>query len=119
VAAARADFVPPSLGTVSVQIESGTAVVQWDTDEPADALVRYSLDSSLSLAVTNARPATNHAVVLNDLVAGRRYYFIAVSSDDAGNTATNDNQGQRFSFVARDRRSCSWSTPTCLISSAM
>jgi Zn-dependent protease with chaperone function len=43
---------------------------------------------ALNLVASNSMLTTSHAINLGNLAAGATYYFIVVSTDDAGNTAT-------------------------------
>ncbi|HLP78419.1 MAG TPA: fibronectin type III domain-containing protein, partial [Candidatus Paceibacterota bacterium] len=80
----------------------GQATISWLTDEPASSVLRYGTNasiSSLTLGITNAVRTTTHSVDLRGLVAGRTYYFLVASTDEAGNTGTNSNGGALFSFT--------------------
>jgi len=100
IAIAVADLIPPIITNVSVTNEFGTMVVSWTTDERANSVVRFNTNATLSRVMTNAALVTMHEVDLTNLVAGRTYRFAVSSTDAAGNTATNDNGGALFSFVA-------------------
>ncbi|HKS36824.1 MAG TPA: fibronectin type III domain-containing protein, partial [Verrucomicrobiae bacterium] len=64
------------------------------------AIVRYGTNAALSLAATNLILELSHAIALGDLLEGATYQFVVVSADEAGNVATNDNNGNFFGFVA-------------------
>jgi hypothetical protein len=100
-ATARGDLVPPVLTSVVVSNEFGQTLVSWQTDEPADSVVRYSRNLGLGRAATNEARVTGHTVSLPELAPGQTYYFHVASTDEAGNTATNNNGGALFSFVAQ------------------
>ena len=100
-ATARGDLVAPVLTAVVVSNEFSQTLITWQTDEPANSVVRYSLNLSLRRAVTNDDRATSHTVALPDLLPGLTYHFHVASTDEAGNTATNNNGGALFSFVAQ------------------
>jgi hypothetical protein len=100
VATARADLVPPVITNVALVTEFGQTLVTWQTDEPANSSVRYNTNQSLTLLATNATLTTQHSLALPGLVPDRTYYYLVVSRDEAGNTATNNNGGTLFSFVA-------------------
>jgi hypothetical protein len=99
-ATAHADLVPPVIFSVGTSNSFGKTVVFWETDEPANSIVRYNTNSSLNFGATNGVLSTGHSVSLSDLIAGRTYFYSVVSVDEAGNRATNDNGGALFSFVA-------------------
>jgi subtilisin family serine protease len=100
VATAVADLVPPVLTGVHVTNQFGHVIVSWVSDEPASSVVCIDTNSSLTRAVTNATMVTQHSVVVDGLIVGTNYFFRVSSTDEAGNTATNDNGGALFSFVA-------------------
>ncbi len=103
IASARADLVAPVLQAVYVTNDFGQAVVSWLSDEPGTSIVRYGTNATLTgttWAVTNTALTTGHAMALDNLVAGQSYFYYVVSADEAGNTATNNNGGALFSFVA-------------------
>lgn len=99
LAQAVGDLVAPLISGVNATNEFGEVRVRWRTDEPARALVRYGTNAALPLAVTNAVLATDHDVSLGNLTPGRTWYFVVVATDEAGNSATNNNQGALFSIV--------------------
>jgi len=84
-----------------------TATISWETDEPANSLVRFdtgqvpwsSLDSSQSSAIMT----TQHHVTLTGLSNGQRYYFQVANTDADGNGPDTDigdnNPFSRSSFV--------------------
>ena len=102
------DLLPPVISGVGTSNSFGNTVVFWQTDEPANAIVRYSTNTALNLAATNAAFSVAHSVALQDLFPGRTYQFVVISQDEAGNRATNNNGGALYSFVAA-------SAPTVLL----
>ncbi len=99
-ATARADLVPPVLTNVAVTNEFGSMLITWQSDEPANSIVRYNTNTPLVGAVTNVTLTQDHEVRLADLVPGATYQFQVISYDEAGNCATNNNGGAYYSFVA-------------------
>ena len=99
-ATARGDLLPPIISGVGTSNSFGNTAVFWQTEESANAIVRYNTNSALTYAVTNGFFTDSHAVVLPDLIAGRTYFYAVISEDEAGNRSTNDNGGSLFSFVA-------------------
>ncbi len=99
-ATARGDLLAPVLSNVSTESAFGKTFVQWQSDEPANSIVRFGTNANLINAVTNRAFEESHEVVLEELIPGRTYFFEVISSDYAGNTGTNDNGGALFSFVA-------------------
>jgi hypothetical protein len=99
-ATARGDLQPPVIFGVGSSNSFGRAVVFWDTDEPARSVVRFGTNATLNFAATNTLLTADHALILEDLIPGRTYFYLVISEDEAGNRATNNNGGALFSFVA-------------------
>lgn len=99
-ATARADLVAPVLSNVTATNAFGRMLVHWQSDEPSDSIVRYGTNTALTLSATNFILTSSHEVELNDLISGRTYFYGVISTDEAGNRATNNNNGALFSFVA-------------------
>ena len=99
-ATAVADLLPPVITSVTATNQFGQMVVSWTTDEPANSVVRFNTNSTLSLAATNFALVVDHAVELTNLLTGRTYRYAVSSTDAAGNTSTNNNGGALYSFVA-------------------
>lgn len=100
ISTARADLVPPVLTSVAKTNEFGYTLITWTTDEPANSVVRFNTNSTLNKAITNAALAADHAVALTGLLSNKTYFFHVASTDEAGNTATNNNGGLLFNFVS-------------------
>jgi len=101
LATATIDTVLPVITNVSAVTDYGNATVGWTTSKPADSLVQYG--ESVLLGRTAYAPAlvTNHTVLVGNLQADRDYYYQVVSTDPAGNTAVDDNQGSLYTFTTR------------------
>jgi hypothetical protein len=103
-ATAQADFLPPVISAVTVTDQFGEARLNWITDELANSVVRYGTNTSRqtwTLAATNNVLTTNHSLSLNGLRPNFTYFLYISSTDEAGNTVTNDNAGTLFSVVIR------------------
>jgi len=98
---ATADLVPPVISQVIATNRFGQTVVSWMTDEPANGVVRFNTNSSLTRAATNYVFSTTHAVELTNLIVGHTYFYAVESTDIAGNTATTNNNGVPYTFVAQ------------------
>ncbi len=100
-ASATAMLSPPVISSVSTNFDLGVITITWQTSEAADSVLYYGTNrSDLNLVASNATLTTSHAISLGNLPAGATYYFVVVSTDDAGNTATNNNSGASYSFVS-------------------
>jgi hypothetical protein len=96
----RADLVPPVITSVVATNEFGQTVITWTTDEPASSVVRYNTNSTLSNVFLNTGLTTEHSVAISGLISNQTYFFHVASTDEAGNSVTNNNGGSLFSFVA-------------------
>ncbi|MCX6896508.1 MAG: S8 family serine peptidase, partial [Verrucomicrobia bacterium] len=98
--AATARLLPPVISNLAAAVDLGLMTITWQTDEPADSVVRYSTNFTFSLATTNAELSATHTIRLYNLAPGQTYHFLVSSTDEAGNTATATNGGAYYSFVA-------------------
>jgi subtilisin-like proprotein convertase family protein len=93
------DCTAPTISDVAVSgITGGEATVTWSTTEPADSRVTYGEVVPGTTTVDEAL-ATSHSVLLDRLDECSVYRFSVSSTDAAGNTATDDNQGEFYSFA--------------------
>ena len=108
----QGDTTAPVISSVSAGKLSGeSATVTWTTDEVSDGWVQYGITSGTYenaagdyLVNADAESyATDHTVVVNNLVPSTKYYFVAVSTDAAGNKAISDE----FSFTTKSPSSLS------------
>ncbi len=97
---AAGDLVPPVITSVATASQFGQTLVTWITDEPANSIVRFNTNATLLRSATNSSLVIEHAVELTNLVAGLTNRYLVISTDAAGNTATNNNGGVLFDFVA-------------------
>jgi len=83
-----ADFVldttPPSLSNVSALAGATTAVVRWDTSEPATSRVDYGTTSAYGDSESSSTQVTSHSVALTGLAPETLYHFEITSVDNAG-----------------------------------
>ena len=100
-ATGHVDTLPPSISGVSAASDYEEAVISWETDELADALVQFG-ESRLDFPVNRVAYVSDldlaHEVRLPSLVPDRTYYYQVVSRDAAGNTAVDDNHGNFYTF---------------------
>lgn len=100
-ASATADLIAPVLSGVAVTTDLGVITITWQTSEPANSILHYGTNSlDLNLVITNSALVTNHSIKIGGLIEGKTYYFSVSSSDPAGNSVTDNNSGNFFSFVA-------------------
>jgi hypothetical protein len=101
VATAVVDCQPPVISNVAVtDLRPHSATVSFDTDEPAQALVRYGLACGmLGQSKPGLGVATHHSVRLSGLQADSAYFLTIDVADEAGNAATDDNAGGCYAFT--------------------
>jgi hypothetical protein len=100
-AEAVGDFNPPVISGVGDTNRFGKQLVTWLTDEPARSIVFYGTNINSMSSMTNSLLRTSHDATLDNLVAGRTYFYSIVAIDPAGNRSTNNNNGAYFTFVSR------------------
>ena len=98
-ATALADLRDPVISNVAIASEFGRVVVRWTTDEIASSGVLYNNGQPPTRVTTNSLLETAHEMEITNLVYGQTYHFAVFSTDEAGNTATNDNGGAGYAFV--------------------
>lgn len=72
-----------------------SAVVTWDTDEPADSQVSYGEGTSGDFSNSTGKdtaPAMSHLVVISNLKAAQTYHVKAKSADKSGNLSQSNSQ---------------------------
>lgn len=88
--AAAPDTTPPSISGVRVEgVANGSAVVLWETGEPADGLVEWGTGGSCRLSAAEDGFRLDHRVVLAGLRPDTLYRYRVRSSDPSGNAAVS------------------------------
>ena len=92
-----ADITAPSLSNIVVNnIAATSARVEWDTNEDATSKVYYgtatSLDTATATFFSESELDNSHSVDLTGLTSSTTYYYVVESKDEAGNTATSDEE---------------------------
>ncbi len=105
----RVETVPPVISAVEIEPGYVDALVYWDTDEPADALVQYGESPLLGRTAYVDALETLHEVTLDGLEPDRAYYYRIVSRDNAGNVTVDDNGGALYTFQTLAPLSAPWS----------
>jgi hypothetical protein len=108
VATATIDTVPPVITQVSATTRYGDAIVSWTTSKPSDSLVQYGESILLDRTAFSGQLVTNHAVSISSLSANRSYFYQVTSTDAAGNTATDDDQGALYTFTTQKAPQPPW-----------
>ncbi len=86
---AAPDITPPVISNVNAtDITDLSVKITWDTDEPADSLVRYGTESgNYTDNVSDSAYVTSHAIDLTELAPETTYYYVVNSTDKSGNLA--------------------------------
>ncbi len=108
-ALARVDTIPPSITGVAADPDYEQATISWTTSESCDALVQFGESQFLDHSAANLFFDTAHEVVLSGLQPDTKYFYQVVSRDAAGNTVTDDNHTNLFSFRTRKPITPPWS----------
>ena len=102
---AVSDNLPPVLldGPTVVNITHQSAVIRWSTDESADSVIEYGVNTD-DLSQTQARSAlvNNHNIPIVGLQADTTYYFRVLSHDTASNEMVSDT----YSFTTTATQNC-------------
>ena len=93
------DTSPVISDVAATNLRFNRATILWTTDEPADSVVHYGASAPPGATRSDARRVLSHSVTLSGLVENTTYYFSVESTDEAGNTALDDNGSAYYSFV--------------------
>lgn len=97
------DKTPPAISDIKVtDIKTNSATITWKTNEPADSVVNYGLDSSYGLTVGSPTPSTVHSVVLSSAFIKplKKYSFVISSTDTNGNKQTSQPSSFKAAGIA-------------------
>lgn len=93
------DIIPPQIiaGPLVTSITDDQATIVWETDEPSDSYIEFTLDSTFGELDTLAAPpetktlaedVTSHSITLTNLTPDTLYYFRVASVDIEDNGPT-------------------------------
>jgi hypothetical protein len=101
-ASAVADYKPPSIVSLETSSQRTVTTVEFRTSEPTRAEVRFSqTNGGPYLSIQKDPPLSEqHSIQLRGLAPQTQYYLVVALTDEAGNEAVADNDGQSYSFVA-------------------
>jgi len=95
---ALVDDTPPIISDVTVSsVRFNRATINWLTDEPADSSIWYGT-STPDLSTASTMSVTDHSLAVSGLLENTTYYFWVESTDEAGNTASDDNGSAYYTF---------------------
>lgn len=102
---ASIDCIAPAVTNLDIgSINGAGATITLDSDEAAQARVRYGLScAATTLQASGPAGALAHAIALGGLDPLTTYYFTIEVTDGAGNTTTDDNGGACYQFTTTDR----------------
>ena len=93
-------LTPPNITGVNADPLRFSATITWDTDEPADSIVKYGMSTAnINETATDVTLVTVHSITLTSLQPLTTYYFEVLSSDDWGNQARDNNSNQFYTFT--------------------
>ncbi len=86
VVAQSSDTTSPEISNVTIEeVNDKSLTITWETDEEADSLVNYGLQPDLGIVRVPVPDRRFHSITLDNLEAGRTYYFRVISADENGN----------------------------------
>lgn len=94
------DDSPPIIDRVQIaNVRFSRATVEWRTDEPADSVVYWGITPPPMSTTWNTRLVYNHTISLTGLTENTTYCVAVQSTDEAGNTAYDDNGTSYYRFT--------------------
>ncbi len=97
-ATATIDCRAPGISNIRTEADHESLTITFATDEAGTTLVRWGLTKPPTTVVSDsALTAGDHSVTIEGLDPCQRIYFEIQSTDEAGNTATDDDGGQWYS----------------------
>lgn len=77
----------------AIDIAENSAIITWDTDDLSDSRIRYGTSSgSYATTVYDGSLVASHSLSATGLGSGTRYYYVAVSTNADGYSATSSEQ---------------------------
>ena len=97
---ATIDDNPPIISGVAVtDLRFNRAIIHWTTNEPGDSVLYWGTSIPPGNTVADARRVLDHTPKLRGLTEGTTYYFAVQSTDQAGNTALDNNNTAYYQFT--------------------
>lgn len=97
-ATSQIDTDLPAISGISSEAEYQEAIIRWETTEPTDGLVQFGESTFLGRTSYDGLFSDGHELLLRGLLPDRIYFYQVVSRDRAGNTITDDNHGEFYTF---------------------
>ena len=89
------DVTAPKItsGPGAIDVTQDSARIVWTTNEDSDSVVKYGRKPGTYTEQTSSSlMTTNHQVLLKNLAADAKYYYIVESSDAGGNTVQSSQR---------------------------
>ncbi len=84
------DMAPPVISAViAADVAFASATISWATDELADSVVEFGVDTGYGGSVTSAELVIDHSIALTGLTSSTTYHFRVRSTDASGNEAVS------------------------------
>lgn len=102
---ALVDIKPPTMLSQTItRINVDSARIKILSDEPTSVTIYYStLPTGFKTALSKTALATEHEMYLTPLKTNTPYFYLIRLTDQAGNSATYDNDGALFAFQTKQR----------------
>jgi hypothetical protein len=98
-ATAEIDCTAPVIsGVLTTDVTGSSAVIVWETNEPADSALLWDDHTPPGRTATVDAQSTSHSVELTGLEECTVYFYEAQSTDIAGNTTVDDAGGSFHRF---------------------
>jgi chitodextrinase len=107
------DTLSPLITNVTItNITNNSATIIWNTDEIADSVVNYGIDSEIyTEAESDPLFVMNHTIALTQLSPGTNYYFVVNSTDRNGNSAESSEYCYNTTGITNQLQNASFSYP--------
>jgi len=79
---------------VDAKVTENSAVISWQTDEPADSFVRYGTDKTQMTPIGDSAEVTSHSLSITGLQPETTYVYEVESNNEIDN-----NNGSLYSFT--------------------
>lgn len=97
---ADVDCTPPIISGVFIaEVSDASAIIRWETDEPATSRIEYGMDHGLGFVMEDDELVTSHTIMISGLSGCTDYYFQVVSEDEAMNACIDSHGGQHYFFT--------------------
>lgn len=93
---------------------TSTQQVTWTSNVPTSSLIRFSAENAPGKEVSDSALATDHEVIIKDLLDDTEYSFVAESRDKDGNLAVSDTQVLRTALDTRPPKISDITTETTI-----